>query len=98
MKNLIKWLLTISILCYSIVVFAGNLVNINTADLKTLISLELIGKVKAQAIIDYREQNGPFKSLKDLLKVKGVGEKAMQANQDRIILEDQEDSGSKTDG
>lgn len=50
-------------------------ININTADLQTLTSLKGIGPEKAQNIIDYRSKSGSFKSIEDLKKVKGIGEK-----------------------
>jgi competence protein ComEA len=49
-------------------------ININTADTTTLDSLPGIGEVKANAIIDYREKNGPFKSTNDIKNVSGIGE------------------------
>ena len=49
-------------------------VNINTADAKTLAKeLDGIGPAKAQAIVDYRQKNGSFKTADDLLKVEGIG-------------------------
>lgn len=48
-------------------------VNINTATKEQLDGLKGIGPVKAQAIIDYRTKNGPFKSVDDLEKVPGIG-------------------------
>jgi competence protein ComEA len=51
----------------------GDPVNINTADLALLDTLPGIGPTTAQRIIDYREANGPFNQVDDLLKVAGIG-------------------------
>ena len=51
------------------------MVNINTATITELTKLNGIGESKAQAIIDYRNANGPFKAIEDILNVKGIGEK-----------------------
>jgi competence protein ComEA len=53
-------------------------VNINTATVKELQSLPAIGEVRAQAIVDYRERNGPFLRPEDLLKVRGIGPGILQ--------------------
>ena len=61
-------------------------VNINTADLEELVSLEGIGEAYARRIIEYREKNGPFQAPDDILRVKGVGEKTLEVNKDRIVV------------
>lgn len=62
-------------------------VNINTADLDVLQSeLVGVGKVKAQAIIDHRNTNGPFASVDELLEVKGIGAAILEKNRDRMSV------------
>ena len=65
---------------------AQGKVNINKADIEELMSLEGLKKKKAQAIIEYREENGPFESIDDLANVPGIGAKIIDANRDRIAL------------
>jgi len=60
-------------------------VNINQADAETISeSLTGIGPKKAQAIVEYRKENGDFNSLEDLQKVKGIGEKTVKLNEKDI--------------
>lgn len=61
-------------------------VNINTASLEQLMDLDGIGEAYASRIIEYREKNGPFQAPDDLLKIKGIGEKILDANKDRIVV------------
>ena len=59
------WLLTMGL--------ALAQVNINSATVEQLDGLKGIGPTKAQAIVDYRKKNGPFKSVDDLQNVPGIG-------------------------
>lgn len=62
-------------------------VNINTASADELSnSLKGVGPAKAQAIIDYRTQYGPFKSVEELAEVKGIGPSTLEKNAGLIVL------------
>jgi len=65
----------------------GKKININTASAKELEELPGIGPVLAEKIVSYREANGPFKSIDELKKVSGIGEKRFQAIKDLIVVE-----------
>ncbi|MEQ8207891.1 MAG: helix-hairpin-helix domain-containing protein [Woeseia sp.] len=67
--------------------FAGP-VNVNTADAETIsAALRGIGMTKAQAIVAWRAQNGPFKTADDLVLVKGIGERTVEINRADILLD-----------
>ncbi|MDH3348088.1 MAG: ComEA family DNA-binding protein [Desulfobulbaceae bacterium] len=70
-------------------------VNVNTANVDELSTLKGIGPAKAQAIVDYREKNGPFKFGEDLTKVKGVGPKIMEKIKDEISVSASETENNK---
>ena len=68
-------------------VFAAQPVDINTADAQMLAtSITGIGPAKAQAIVAYRSKNGPFQSVSDLAKVKGIGSKTVIKNQQNLSI------------
>lgn len=62
-------------------------ININTADAATLAELTGVGHSKAEAIVAYREANGPFSAPQDLAKVKGIGERTVEKNSARLTVE-----------
>ena len=65
----------------------NSLVNINQADAATLADkLNGVGLKKAQAIVSYREQNGPFKSVEDVVNVAGIGESTLEKNRSLISI------------
>ncbi len=62
-------------------------ININEVDAETLdAALDGIGPKKAEAIVKYREDNGPFKTIEDLTEVSGIGEKTLEKNRDKITV------------
>lgn len=63
-------------------------VNLNAADAETLRrDLFGIGAAKAKAIVAYRESNGPFTAVDELLEVKGIGKALLEKNRDRLALD-----------
>ena len=69
-------LLLILLATFSFNVFAA--VNLNTANKQELESINGIGPVKAQAILDYRKKNGDFKNVNEIDKVPGFGDATVQ--------------------
>lgn len=86
--------LTLALLLLPFAASAGP-VNVNTADAKTIAKeLKGIGLSRAQAIVAYREKNGPFKSVDDLARVKGVGMRVVEQNRANIQVEKGDKSAS----
>ena len=71
-----------------------ELVNINTASLEELDTLPGIGPTTAQKIIDYREENGPFATIEDIVNVSGIGAATYEDIKDLITVGDQDQGGS----
>ena len=64
-----------------------NKININTATVDQLVSLNGIGEKYAAKIIEYRDKNGLFKTPEDIMNVPGIGPKIFEQNKDRIVVE-----------
>ena len=63
-------------------------VNINSADVAALQQLNGVGPAKAQAIVDYRDANGPFASVDDLSSVTGIGPRTVEINRAVLTVDD----------
>jgi competence protein ComEA len=61
-------------------------VNINTADVNALMTLSGVGQKVAERIVQYRDNNGPFKHPEDLRKVQGIGAGLWERNRERIVI------------
>ncbi len=64
----------------------GAKINLNTASVEELVSLPGIGPSYAKRIVEFREKNGPFKKVDDLLNVQGIGEKTLEKIRDKVTV------------
>lgn len=67
-------------------VAVGDTVNLNKATVEELQAVRGIGPSLAERIVDYREANGKFESLDELIEVRGIGEKKLEKIKSRITL------------
>lgn len=65
---------------------SSDLININTADQKELEKIKGVGPSIAGRIIEYRENNGAFKSIDEIKKVRGIGDKTFEKMKDQITV------------
>ena len=77
------------LLTLPVLTFAGETININTANKEMLMSVKGIGEKRAEAIITYREKNGPFKSIDQLSEIKGVGRFFIDNNRGLLVVKDE---------
>ncbi|OQS29466.1 ComEA family DNA-binding protein [Chromobacterium violaceum] len=82
MKKLFAVFAALLLLCN----VAWAAVNLNTATPQQLEALKGIGPAKAKAIVDYRTKNGPFKTVDDLKKVSGIGDKTLESLRKEVTV------------
>ena len=86
MKNITQ-LIFAFLLAFSSHFAVADVVNINTADAQTLASNIIgVGDKKALAIVTFREEHGPFKSVDELTQVKGIGLKLIDKNRENLTV------------
>lgn len=85
-----KWIISLllALSLSSFAAFAADKININTASADELQLLNGVGPSTANAIVQYREQNGAFASVEDLVNVKGVGEKKVAGLAEQVTVAD----------
>lgn len=81
------------------IAWAGDAVDINTATAKELQAVDGIGAKTAARIVAYRDEHGAFKSVDELLKIKGIGKKKLEKAGDELTVgeEEKEDHDKKGD-
>ncbi len=86
MKKLIQTLVFSLSMLFAGIAFAGP-VDINTANATELATnINGVGEKKAAAIVEYRNQHGPFKKVEDLQKVQGIGPGILSKNRENLKL------------
>jgi len=77
------------VMTFSAPLWAGDAgkINLNKATATEISQLKGIGMKYAERIVEFRDKNGPFKQVEDLLKVQGIGPKILEKNKDRITVE-----------
>lgn len=65
---------------------AADMVNINTASVEELATLENVGEARAHSIVEYRDRQGEFPSVSSLVNVSGIGEATLARNRDRLTV------------
>ena len=76
----------VMVFCGPIMAENSGKVNLNKATVEELSQLKGIGMKYAERIVQYRDKNGPFKNVEDLLNVQGIGPKTLEKNKDRIVV------------
>ncbi len=85
---MLKHILAVLLLTISSLSFAADTIDINTADAATIAStMKGVGETKAAAIVTYRNDHGAFKSVDDLVLVKGIGEKTVEVNREVMTVD-----------
>jgi competence protein ComEA len=64
----------------------GAVVNLNSATIAQIATLPGIGPKTAELVVQYRQKNGPFKKIEELMNVKGIGEKSFLRIKDRLTV------------
>ncbi len=82
----IKKLAVIMMLALSLNLTAAEPININSADKQTLMQVKGIGEKRADAIIAWREKNGPFKAVDQLTEIDGIGPSLVETNKELLTV------------
>ena len=74
---------------------AAESINLNSATAAQIASLPGIGQKTAELVVQYRQKNGPFKNIEEIMNVRGIGEKSFLRIKDRLTVAATKVEGSK---
>ena len=95
-KSIKTFLTLLATALFSVWAWAQQPVNINTASAEEISeALKGVGKSKAEAIVEYRDENGEFKHVDELVNVKGIGLRTVDINREYILLDNSKLANSK---
>lgn len=84
---MLKQFIAVLLLTLSSLTFAADQIDINNANATTIATMmKGVGETKAAAIVAYRNKHGAFKSVDDLVLVKGIGEKTVEVNRELLMV------------
>ena len=86
--EVLKRCILVVLLILPTILFAGDTIDINSADKEVLMSVKGIGEKRAEAIIKHRNENGPFQSIDQLVEVKGVSQSLVDANRENLSIQE----------
>ena len=84
--RILRNLVVLTLLTLPGTLYAGETVDINTADRETLMSLRGVGESFAERIIEYREENGGFKAVQELTNIRGIGQTLVEKNREMLTV------------
>lgn len=92
LRRLVLPAVLLALLLATIPAAAGDTIDINTATAEEFAAaMTGVGHKKARAIVAYRDENGPFASVDDLVKVRGIGTATIESNRERLSVTEAED-------
>ena len=82
----INRIVLVALLACSLGLPAAEPININSADRQSLMQVKGVGEKRADAIIAWREKNGPFRSVEQLAEIEGIGASLIETNKDMLTV------------
>ena len=85
-KGFFATVIALSTILFATILIAGEPVDINSADKQTLMTVKGIGEKRADAIIKYRVEQGPFTSVEQLANISGISYSLIESNRESLLI------------